>query len=65
MLILFALMSNKGPKNILGPCHNLDRRSLAGSERYQAQAKMNQIAVELVFQALKHNIPAQYVLFDS
>lgn len=65
MLILFALMSNKGPKNILGPCHNLDCRSLAGSRRYQAQAKMNQVAVELVFQALKHNIPAQYVLFDS
>ncbi|WP_270344756.1 transposase [Ligilactobacillus agilis] len=61
----FALMSSKDPKNILGPCHNLDRRSLAGRRRYQAQSKMNQVAVELVSQALKHNIPAQYVLFDS
>ncbi len=61
----FALMSSKDPKNILGPCHNLDRRSLVGRRRYQAQSKMNQVAVELVSQALKHNIPAQYVLFNS
>ena len=61
----FALMSSKDPKNILGPCHNLDRRSLAGRRRYQAQSKMNQVAIELISQALKHNIPAQYVLFDS
>ena len=58
-------MSSKDPKSILGPCHNLDRRSLAGRRRYQAQSKMNQVAVELVSQALKHHIPAQYVLFDS
>ena len=61
----FALMSSKDPKNVLGSCHNFDRRTLAGRRRYQAQSKMNQVAVEFVSQALKHNIPAQYVLFDS
>ena len=29
----FVLMSSKDPKNILGSCHNLDRRSLAGRRR--------------------------------
>lgn len=61
----FALMSSRKRKNILGAYPKLDRRTLAGRRRYQAQAKMNQVAVDLIRQAIKNHLPAQFVLFDS
>ncbi|MFD1125404.1 transposase [Lentilactobacillus raoultii] len=62
----YALMSSKTPRNVLGrPAQTTDQRSLAGRRRHQAQRKMTSVVIELIQQALKNGVPAQYVLFDS
>lgn len=61
----FALMSSAKPKNVLGTTKAIDNRSLAGKRRAQACRKMNDVAVELVDDALAAGAKAQYVLFDS
>lgn len=61
----FALMSSRNKKNQLGLFKQYDRRSLAAKRRNQAQRKMNDVAVELVSDAVTAGIQAQYALFDS
>nr|WP_229564676.1 transposase [Pediococcus pentosaceus] len=61
----FALMSSKNPQNQLGLFKTTDQRSLAGQRRSQAVRKMNDVALELVDDAIASGIKAKYVLFDS
>ncbi|WP_353989684.1 transposase [Pediococcus argentinicus] len=55
----FALMSSKNPQNQLGLFKTTDQR------RSQAVRKMNDVALELVDDAIASGIKAKYVLFDS
>lgn len=61
----FALMSSRKPKNQLGSFKMTDQRSLSGRRRSQAVRKMNDVALELVDDAIASGIKAKYVLFDS
>jgi len=61
----FALMSSSHTKNQLGCFKTFDSRSLAAQRRAQAMRKMNNVALELVDDAIKSGIKAKYVLFDS
>lgn len=61
----FALMSSRKVKNQLGLFKALDQRSLAAQRRSQAVRKMNDVALELVDDAIASGIKAKYVLFDS
>lgn len=62
----FALMSTKNLKYMLGSkAITSDKRSIAGRRRLQAQKKMNEVAIELIQQALSLGVRAKYVLFDS
>lgn len=62
----YALMSSKNPKNRLGQvARTLDKRTLAGQRRLQAQRPMSDVALELLKQALTNGIKGRYVLFDS
>lgn len=62
----FALMSSAHAQNrLVGTTHDCDGRTLAGKRRNQAQRKMNEVALELVDDALAAGTKAKYVLFDS
>nr|WP_272454516.1 transposase [Loigolactobacillus coryniformis] len=61
----FALMSSRKTRNHLECFDPFDHRSLAAKRRAQAQRKMNDVALELIDDALKTGIKAKYVLFDS
>jgi len=61
----FALMSSSRSKNRLGFFKHFDCRSLAARRRAQAQRKMNDVALELVDDAIAAGIKTRYVLFDS
>lgn len=61
----FALMCSKNPKNQLGLFKTTDQRTLAGQRQSQAVRKMNDVALELVDDAITAGIKAKYVLFDS
>jgi len=63
--INFALMSSSKSSNQLGLMNHFDGRSLAAKRRHQAQSKMNDVALDLVKDAIKMGITAKYVLFDS
>lgn len=62
----FALMSTQNANNLIGsPAKINDQRTIAGQRRSQAQRPMNEVAVELIRQALRLGVPARYVLCDS
>lgn len=62
----FALMSTQKTRNLLGrPAQITDQRKIAGQRRCQAQKPMNQVALELINQAIRLGVKASYVLFDS
>lgn len=62
----FALISSKDAKQRLGtPASSMDQRAISGQRRAQAQRQMNDVAVELLRQALANGVKAHYVLFDS
>ncbi len=63
----FALMSSRNVKNQLGLFKSMDHRhrSLSAQRRSQAMRKMNDVALELVDDAIASGIKAKYVLFDS
>lgn len=58
-------MSSVHAQNRLGAARDCDGRTLAGKRRNQAQRKMNEVALELVDDALAAGTRAKYVLFDS
>jgi len=58
-------MASRNLKNQVGSFKSFDQRSLAGRRRRQAQRKMNDVALELVDNAITAGIKARYVLFDS
>ncbi len=61
----FALMSSNNSKNRFNQLKHFDCRSLAAKRRFQAQRKMNDVALELIDEALKAGLKTKYVLFDS
>jgi len=61
----FALMSSRNTKNQLGLFKATDHRSLSAQRRSQALRKMNDVALELVDDAIASGVKAKYVLFDS
>ncbi len=64
--VSFSLLSSTKEKNrIQGINENLDKRYNGYKRRSEAFCKATDMAVELVEKALKQNIPASYVLFDS
>lgn len=61
-----ALMSTRKKANLVGSkASTIDRRTIAGQRRSQAQRKMNEVVLELIKQALNFGVSAKYVLFDS
>lgn len=58
-------MSSRNVKNQLGLFKSMDHRSLSAQRRSQAMRKMNDVALELVDDAIASGIKAKYVLFDS
>lgn len=62
----FALMSTHKEQNIIGQRTKInDQRQIAGRRRAQAQRPMNEVALELIRQAIRLGVKAQYILFDS
>ncbi|AKP64296.1 transposase [Levilactobacillus koreensis] len=61
----FALMSSSNSQNQIGLFKKFDHRTLAARRRAQAQRQMNDVALELVDNAISAGIKARYVLFDS
>lgn len=65
MPLSFALMSSANSQNRLGTVRPCDGRTLAAKRRHQAQRKMNDVALDLIDEAVKAGTKAKYVLFDS
>ncbi len=60
-----ALMSSRQSQNQLAPMRDCDERTLVAKRRHQARRKMNDVALELVDDALNAGRRARYVLFDN
>ncbi|MDB7660563.1 transposase [Lacticaseibacillus rhamnosus] len=65
MPLNFALMSSSHAKNRISTSRVCDGRTLAARRRAQAQRKMNEVALDLVDDAIQAGTKAKFVLFDS
>ena len=62
----FRILSSAKKRNLLCPANNkIDNRTNAAKRRAFARKKATDTMIDLIKNAIKYSIPAQYVLFDS
>jgi len=66
MPLAFSLLSSEKERNRLCPANDkIDRRTIGFRRRNEAVKKEFDVLFDLLEDAKKHNLPADYVLFDS
>ncbi|ADY85214.1 transposase [Lactobacillus delbrueckii subsp. bulgaricus] len=58
-------MSSKNDQNVIGTTKKIDKRTIAAKRRIMAQSKGTDVVIQLLDQALKAGLTAEYVMFDT